>query len=139
MARGFAPDVVLDLVGGAYVAESLRSLAVGGTLMLVGLTGGREATLDLGLMLSKRARVIGTVMRARSLAERSLLAAKEIGNLAVGMEADVAVIDLASTPAIAQASARADDLWQALFPTFMMGDDRAVRDVWVGGRPISGP
>ncbi len=50
------------------------------------------------------------------------------------MEADLAVIDLASTPAIAQASARADDIWQALFPTIMMGDDRAIRAVWIGGR-----
>ncbi|MGL4311935.1 MAG: guanine deaminase [Paracoccaceae bacterium] len=64
---------------------------------------------------------------------RALHADHQIGNLAAGMEADVAVIDLGSTPAIAQASARADDLWGALFPTIMMGDDRAVRDVWVGG------
>lgn len=71
--QNFVPDVILDLVGGPYVAESLRVLALGGTLMLVGLTGGREAPLDLGLMLSKRARVIGTVMRSRSLAERIML------------------------------------------------------------------
>ena len=43
------------------------------------------------------------------------------------------MIDLASPPAIAQGSARAEDLWGALFPTIMMGDDRAVRGVWVGG------
>jgi guanine deaminase len=69
---------------------------------------------------------------------RALHASHQIGNLVVGMEADIAVIDLASTPAIAQASARADDLWRALFPTIMMGDDRAVRAVWVGGR-LNGP
>lgn len=65
---------------------------------------------------------------------RALHADHQIGNLRVGLEADVAVIDLASTPAIAQAAARANDIWQALFPTIMMGDDRAVRDMWVGGR-----
>jgi len=57
-----------------------------------------------------------------------------IGNLAVGMEADLVVIDLASTPAIAQRAARAGELWEALFPTIMMGDDRAIRATWVGGR-----
>jgi guanine deaminase len=57
-----------------------------------------------------------------------------IGNLAPGMEADIAVIDLASTPAIAQAAARAENLWQALFPTIMLGDDRAVAAVYVAGR-----
>lgn len=64
---------------------------------------------------------------------RALHAERHIGNLAPGMEADLVVIDLASTPAIAQASARAEDVWGALFPTVMMGDDRAVRGVWVGG------
>ena len=68
---------------------------------------------------------------------RALRAEDRIGNIAVGMEADLAVIDLASTPAIAQASARAETLWQALFPTIMMGDDRAIRAVWVGGKPYS--
>lgn len=65
---------------------------------------------------------------------QSLLADDRIGNIAPGMEADLVVIDLASTPAIAQATARAGDLWQALFPTIMMGDDRAVHAVWIGGR-----
>lgn len=65
---------------------------------------------------------------------QSLLADDRIGNIAPGMEADLVVIDLASTPAIAQATARAGDLWQALFPTIMMGDDRAVHAVWIGGK-----
>jgi guanine deaminase len=67
---------------------------------------------------------------------RALRCEDRIGNLAPGMEADLVVIDLASTPAIAQATRRAEDLWQALFPTIMMGDDRAVAEVWVGGRPV---
>ncbi len=66
---------------------------------------------------------------------RALRVEDRIGNIAPGMEADLVVIDLASTPAIAQAAARANDLWQALFPTIMMGDDRAVAQVWVGGKP----
>ena len=66
---------------------------------------------------------------------RSLHADHLIGNIAPGMEADLVVVDLASTPAIAQASARAETLWQALFPTIMMGDDRAIRAVWIGGKP----
>ncbi len=70
---------------------------------------------------------------------RALRAFDRIGNLSPGMEADVIVIDPASTPAIAQASARAADPWQALFPTIMMGDDRAVRAVWVEGRPALPP
>ncbi|MCA0873219.1 guanine deaminase [Seohaeicola saemankumensis] len=56
-----------------------------------------------------------------------------IGNLAAGMEADLVVLDLCSTPAIAQRAERAGDIWEALFPTIMMGDDRAVAEVWIGG------
>ncbi len=69
---------------------------------------------------------------------RALRAEARIGNLAPGMEADITVIDLASTPAIAQRNARAKDIWESLFPTIMMGDDRAIRAVWVGGRPVRG-
>lgn len=68
---------------------------------------------------------------------RALRLDHRIGNLAPGMEADLVVLDLASTPAIAQAVTRAEDIWQALFPTIMMGDDRAVQAVWVGGRPVA--
>ncbi|UXX83289.1 guanine deaminase [Roseovarius pelagicus] len=60
-----------------------------------------------------------------------------IGNLTPGMEADIVVLDLASTPAIAQRHARAEDIWEALFPTIMMGDDRAMREVWVNGSRMS--
>ncbi len=67
---------------------------------------------------------------------RALHAEDRIGNLAPGMEADLVVIDLASTPAIEQATRRAGDLWQQLFPTIMMGDDRAVAEVWVGGKRL---
>lgn len=59
-----------------------------------------------------------------------------IGRLAPGMEADICVLDLSSTAAIAQRSCRANDIWEAVFPTMMMGDDRAIRDVWIGGKRV---
>ncbi|MGQ0564807.1 MAG: guanine deaminase [Gemmobacter sp.] len=64
---------------------------------------------------------------------RALHAEGRIGNIAPGMEADLVAVDLASTPAIAQAADRAADVWGALFPTIMMGDDRAVTGVWIAG------
>ena len=67
---------------------------------------------------------------------RALHAETKIGNIAKGMEADLVVIDLASTPAIAQASARASDIWQAIFPTIMLGDDRAVRATYIAGNQV---
>ncbi len=57
----------------------------------------------------------------------------QIGSLNVGATADITVLNLASTPAIAQRSTRAGTLWEALFPTIMMGDDRAVAQVYIAG------
>ena len=64
---------------------------------------------------------------------KSLRLETKIGRLAPGYDADLVVLDLASTSAIAQASARADDIWQAIFPTIMMGDDRAIAQVYIAG------
>lgn len=71
--RAFAAsgvDVVLELVGGNYVAEDLRCIATLGRIVLVGLMAGTKGDLDLGLVLRKRARIFGTVLRARPLEEK---------------------------------------------------------------------
>jgi guanine deaminase len=67
---------------------------------------------------------------------RALHLGARIGTLAPDYEADLAVIDLASSPAIAQRAARAETLWEAVFPTIMMGDDRAISAVYVGGTRV---
>jgi NADPH:quinone reductase len=72
-ARQWAPngfDVVLDLVGGAYTPASIEAMAVRGRLMLVGLVAGSTATFDLRRILAKRVRLVGTVLRARSIPEK---------------------------------------------------------------------
>ena len=62
----------------------------------------------------------------------------EIGQISPGLAADLTVLDLASTPAIAQRHAQAETIWDAVFPTIMMGDDRAIADVWVAGQRRTG-
>lgn len=57
-----------------------------------------------------------------------------VGNIAPGMEADLIAVDLGSTPLIAQRAVRAESFWEELFPTIMMGDDRAIAGVWIGGK-----
>lgn len=69
-ATGGGANVVLELVGGAYVPEDVRALAVRGRIVVVGLVGGRSAELDLGLVLRKRAHLLGTVLRSRPLEEK---------------------------------------------------------------------
>ncbi|WP_394178178.1 guanine deaminase [Yoonia maritima] len=65
---------------------------------------------------------------------KSLHMSGQIGHLGAGAMADITVLDLGSTPAISQRSVRAADIWDALFPTIMMGDDRAIKDVWIAGQ-----
>lgn len=61
----------------------------------------------------------------------------QIGNIAAGNFADLVVMDLGSTPAIKQRTDRAGDIWEAIFPTIMMGDDRAIHDVWIAGQVVN--
>ena len=70
---GRGADVVLDVIGGDYLDRNADALAVGGTIMQVGLMGGGKATFGLGKLLAKRARLVGTTLRARSLEEKVAL------------------------------------------------------------------
>jgi len=68
-------DVILDVVGAAYLERNLAALATGGRLVVIGLQHGARAELDLGTLMSKRARIIGTTLRARPHAERAAIVA----------------------------------------------------------------
>jgi NADPH:quinone reductase len=71
--EGRGVDLALELVGGDYLPETLASLAPRGRALLVGLVAGRTATLDLGLVLSRRLRLTGTVLRSRPHEEKAAL------------------------------------------------------------------
>jgi putative PIG3 family NAD(P)H quinone oxidoreductase len=60
---GRGVDLILDPVGGSYLAVNFRSLAVDGRQIQIGLMGGRETMIDLGLVLSKRLQLIGSTLR----------------------------------------------------------------------------
>jgi NADPH2:quinone reductase len=64
-------EVILDLVGGSYLAANLEALGMKGRLMLVGTTGGQSAALSLGVVMGKRLRIMGTMLRGRSLEEKA--------------------------------------------------------------------
>ncbi len=72
---GRGVDVILDPVGGAYLADNLASLAVDGRLVVIGLMGGAELNAEAGLaqMMMKRLRVIGSTLRARPIARKALV------------------------------------------------------------------
>jgi len=67
---GRGVDVVLDVVGGDYLDANLRALAVGGRIVQVGVMGGASAAVNLGVLVARRATLVGTVLRPRPLEEK---------------------------------------------------------------------
>ncbi|WP_328362322.1 NAD(P)H-quinone oxidoreductase [Mycobacterium sp. NBC_00419] len=62
---GAGADVILDIMGAAYLDRNLNALAPDGRLVIIGMQGGVKAELNIGKLLTKRLRVIGTTLRAR--------------------------------------------------------------------------
>jgi NADPH2:quinone reductase len=67
---GQGVDVVLDVVGGDYVDRNINALRVGGRIVQVGVMGGGATSVNVGLLLPKRATIVGTVLRARPIEEK---------------------------------------------------------------------
>jgi NADPH:quinone reductase len=74
LTGGRGVDLILDMVGGEYVARNLSALAVEGRLVQIGLLGGDSAPVDFRRILSKRLTVTGSTLRPRSVAEKGQIA-----------------------------------------------------------------
>ncbi len=74
LTSGANADVILDTVGAAYLEDNVRALAHRGTMVTIGLVGGIQGTLPLGVLLGKRARIIGSTLRSRGSSEKRALA-----------------------------------------------------------------
>ena len=68
---GSGVNVVLDLVGAAYLQANLESLATKGRLIFVGTTSGSKAEIDYGIVMRKRLKIMGTALRTRSAEEKA--------------------------------------------------------------------
>lgn len=74
-AAGAGVDVVLDMVGGDYLARNLEALATEGRIVVIATQGGNTAKLDLLKVMLKRAVVTGTTLRSRPLAFKAAIKA----------------------------------------------------------------
>ncbi|WP_127560732.1 guanine deaminase [Nioella ostreopsis] len=131
-----------------FIGSGLFDMGLAGGSIRVGLatdTGGGSsfsmlrtmaAAYEIGQLRGRALHPAELIWLATEGSARALRIDDKVGRVAVGMEADLVVLDLASTPAIAQRSARAETIWEALFPTIMMGDDRAIAEVRVAGRKV---
>jgi NADPH:quinone reductase len=74
LAGANAMHAIVDLVGGDYLLGNLRVLAPRGRLVSVGLTAGSRTEIDLGVVMRKRLKIIGTALRSRTMEEKIALA-----------------------------------------------------------------
>jgi NADPH:quinone reductase-like Zn-dependent oxidoreductase len=68
-------DVILDNMGASYLSRNVAALATAGRLVVIGLQGGVKGELNLGALMSKRAAVISTTLRARPPEEKAAIVA----------------------------------------------------------------
>ena len=68
---GRGVDVILDHIGAEYLQKNLKSLAVYGRLVIIGVTGGARGEVNLALMMVKRQQITGSVLRPRAVAEKA--------------------------------------------------------------------
>ena len=118
MSVGLATDV-----GGGSSFSMLRTMA---------------AAYEIGQLTGTALHPAQLLWLATEGSARALHMQDSVGTLAKGSAADFVVLDLAATPMIAQRHAQAGDIWEAVFPTIMMGDDRSIDSVWIAGKKWQG-
>lgn len=74
--NGAGVDVILDVMGAKYLEANVAALAADGRLVVIGLQGGRKATLDLNRLLTKRATVTATSLRGRPVEQKAEICAR---------------------------------------------------------------
>lgn len=82
-------DVILDHIGGPYFQDNMKSLAVAGKLLQIGVSGGVKSEVNLALMMVKRQQIIGSVLRPRSIAEKAAMIRRFSGQVLPLMEEGV--------------------------------------------------
>ncbi|GHF32690.1 guanine deaminase [Seohaeicola zhoushanensis] len=118
MAAGHRVALATDTGGGSSFSM-LRTMA---------------AAYEVGQLRGRALHAAELLWLATAGSAQALHMGHAIGTIAPGMEADLVVLDLAATPALAQRTARARDIWEALFATIMLGDDRCIAEVRINGR-----
>jgi NADPH2:quinone reductase len=74
LTEGRNVDVILDMVGGAYLMKNIEVLATEGRLVIIATQGGHTAELNIAALMKKRARVLGSMMRTRTPASKGKVA-----------------------------------------------------------------
>jgi NADPH2:quinone reductase len=96
-------DVILELVGAPNLAENLAALDTLGRITVIGIGGGATGELDLRLLMAKRARIHGSMLRARPLEEKALTARAMERSVLPLLANGTVVVPIAETYPLAEA------------------------------------
>lgn len=109
---GRGVDVILDHVGAEYLQKNLKSLAVYGRLVIIGVTSGPRGEVNLALMMVKRQQITGSVLRPRSIAQKAEII-RDFRDRVLGLFASGAIAPLVSHEFPLQEAASAHRLMEA--------------------------
>ncbi|HST40496.1 MAG TPA: zinc-binding dehydrogenase [Conexibacter sp.] len=98
-------DVILELVGAPNLAENVNALATGGRIAVIGIGAGAKGELHLGALMGKRARVMGSTLRARPLEEKAIAARLVERHVLPQVESGALRVPVAATHPLAEAEA----------------------------------
>ncbi|WP_432943810.1 NAD(P)H-quinone oxidoreductase [Kribbella sp. CA-253562] len=74
-------DVILDIIGAKYLTDNVKSLAVDGRIVVIGMQGGVKGELDLGRLMAKRGTITATGLRSRSVKDKGRILAEVVGHV----------------------------------------------------------
>lgn len=84
--NGQGVNTVLDSIGAPYLAQHLQCTRLGGAIVLIGLMGGAQTEINLGALVAKRLRLIGSTLRTRPVAEKADIVSRFLERFAAGLE-----------------------------------------------------
>jgi len=104
-------DVILDHIGAKYLESNFSSLAIGGCIMEIGVMGGIKAEINLAMMMVKRQRIIGSVLRSRPIEEKASII-KQFEKNVMPLFASATIAPLIHTTFPLSEAAKAHDLME---------------------------
>ena len=81
ISGGHGADVILDIIGASYLDRNIRALALEGRLVVIGLQGGTTAELNLGLLMTRRLKILAATLRARPVDQKARIVAQIADNV----------------------------------------------------------
>jgi putative PIG3 family NAD(P)H quinone oxidoreductase len=75
LTDGHGADVVLDIMGASYLGKNIDAVATDGRIVVIGMQGGNQAEIDLGVMMRRRLSLISTALRSRPAAQKAVIVA----------------------------------------------------------------